>query len=76
MTVIEYKKLLGTMYRRDYSNDQLIGTLLIEVGRAINRLLEEKRISPFDDYEKVLNIIERETKWRDKDGNYRKVLPL
>ena len=43
MTVIEYKKLLGTMYRRDYSNDQLIGTLLIEVGRAINRLLEEKR---------------------------------
>ena len=43
MTVIEYKKLLGTMYRQDYSNDQLIGTLLIEVGRAINRLLEEKR---------------------------------
>ena len=64
------------MYRQDYSNDQLIGTLLIEVGRAINRLLEEKRISPFDDYEKVLKIIERETKWRDRDGNYRKILPL
>ncbi|WP_369962876.1 hypothetical protein [Staphylococcus hominis] len=64
------------MYRQDYSNDQLIGTLLIEVGRAINRLLEEKKISPFDDYDKVLNIIERETKWRGKDGNYRKILPL
>ncbi|MEN4439042.1 hypothetical protein [Staphylococcus hominis] len=76
MTVIEYKNLLGTMYRQDYSNDQLIGTLLIEVGRAINRLLEEKKISPFDDYDKVLNIIERETKWRGKDGNYRKILPL
>lgn len=76
MTVIEYKKLLGTMYRQDYSDDQLIGTLLIEVGRAINRLLEEKEISPFDDYEKVLKIIERETKWRDRDGNYRKILPL
>ena len=72
MTVIEYKKLLGTMYRRDYSNDQLIGTLLIEVGRAINRLLEEKKISPFDDYEKVLNIIENDTKWRQSDGTYRK----
>ncbi|MEB7366954.1 hypothetical protein [Staphylococcus borealis] len=72
MTVIEYKKLLGAMYRQDYSNDQLIGTLLIEVGRAINRLLEEKKISPFDDYEKVLNIIERDTKWRQSDGNYRK----
>ena len=72
MTVIEYKKLLGTMYRQDYSNDQLIGTLLIEVGRAINRLLEEKKISPFDDYEKVLNIIENDTKWRRSDWNYRK----
>ena len=72
MTVIEYKKLLGTMYRQDYSNDQLIGTLLIEVGRAINRLLEEKNISPFDDYEKVLNIIENDTKWRQSDGTFRR----
>lgn len=72
MTVIEYKKLLGTMYRQDYSNDQLIGTLLIEVGRAINRLLEEKKISPFDDYEKVLNIIENDTKWRRSDGTFRR----
>ena len=72
MTVIEYKKLLGTMNRQDYSNDQLIGTLLIEVGRAINRLLEEKKISPFDDYEKVLNIIENDTKWRQSDGTFRR----
>ncbi|MEN4467953.1 hypothetical protein [Staphylococcus hominis] len=72
MTVIEYKKLLGTMYRQDYSDDQLIGTLLIEVGRAINRLLEEKKISPFDDYEKVLNIIENDTKWRQSDGTFRR----
>ncbi|PTK25015.1 hypothetical protein BUZ54_07565 [Staphylococcus hominis] len=72
MTVIEYKKLLGTMYGQDYSNDQLIGTLLIEVGRAINRLLEEKKISPFDDYEKVLNIIENDTKWRQSDGTFRR----
>lgn len=72
MTVIEYKKLLGTMYRQDYSNDQLIGALLIEVGRGINRLLEEKKISPFDDYEKVLNIIENDTKWRQSDGTFRR----
>ena len=72
MTVIEYKKLLGTMYRQDYSNDQLIGTLLIEVGRAINRLKKKKKISPFDDYEKVLNIIENDTKWRQSDGTFRR----
>ena len=31
------------MYRQTYYNDKLIGMLLIEVGRAINRLLEIKR---------------------------------
>ncbi|MBK3948883.1 hypothetical protein [Staphylococcus haemolyticus] len=72
MTVIEYKKLLGVMYRQIYYNDKLIGMLLIEVGRAINRLLEDKKISPFDDYKKVLNVIEKQTKWRGKDGNYRR----
>lgn len=72
MTVIEYKKLLSVMYRQTYYNDKLIGMLLIEVGRAINRLLEDKKISPFDDYKKVLNVIEKETKWRGKDGNYRR----
>lgn len=40
------------MYRQTYYNDKLIGMLLIEVGRAINRLLEDKKISPFDDYKK------------------------
>lgn len=72
MTIIEYKKLLGVMYRQNYYKDKLIGMLLIEVGRAINRLLEDKKISPFDDYKKVLNVIEKETKWRGKDGNYRR----
>lgn len=72
MTVIEYKKLLGVMYRQTYYNDKLIGMLLIEVDRAINRLLEDKKISPFDDYKKVLNVIEKQTKWRGKDGNYRR----
>ena len=60
------------MYRQTYYNDKLIGMLLIEVGRAINRLLEDKKISPFDDYKKVLNVIEKQTKWRGKDGNYRR----
>ena len=30
----------------------------------------------FDEYENVREVIEQEMKWRDKDGNYRKVLPL
>lgn len=76
MKVVEYQKLLGVMYREDYQNDPLIARTLIESGWAVKRLLENETISPFDEYEDVQELIMNETKWRDKDGDYRKVLPI
>ncbi|MCG7307060.1 hypothetical protein WL555_02750 [Staphylococcus warneri] len=76
MKVVEYQKLLGVMYREDYQNDSLIAKTLVESGWAVKRLLENGTISPFDEYEDVQELIMNETKWRDKDGNYRKVLPI
>lgn len=76
MKVVEYQKLLGVMYREDYQNDPLIAKTIIESGWAVKRLLENGTISPFDEYEDVQELIMNETKWRDKDGNYRKVLPI
>lgn len=76
MKVVEYQKLLGVMYREDYQNDSLITKTLVESGWAVKRLLENGTISPFDEYEDVQELIMNETKWRDKDGNYRKVLPI
>ncbi|ASN69373.1 hypothetical protein ACUXOR_000777 [Staphylococcus pasteuri] len=76
MKVVEYQKLLGVMYREDYQNDPLIAKTLVESGWAVKRLLENGTISPFDEYEDVQELIMNETKWRDKDGNYRKVLPI
>lgn len=76
MKVHEYKKLLGIMYREDYQDDPLIAKTIIETGWAVKRLLENGTISPFDEYEDVQELIMNETKWRDKDGNYRKVLPI
>lgn len=72
MKVVEYQKLLGVMYREDYQNDPLIAKTLIESGRAVKRLLENKTISPFDEYEKVQELIMNETKWRQPDGTYRR----
>ena len=57
MKVVEYQKLLGVMYREDYQNDPLIAKTLIESGWAVKRLLENKTISPFDEYEKVQELI-------------------
>lgn len=76
MKVVEYQKLLGVMYREDYQNDPLIARTLIESGWAVKRLLENGTISPFDEYEEVQELIMNETKWRDKNGDYRKVLPI
>lgn len=72
MKVVEYQKLLGVMYREDYQNDSLIAKTLIESGWAVKRLLENKTISPFDEYEKVQELIMNETKWRQPDGAYRR----
>ena len=76
MKVVEYQKLLGVMYREDYQKDPLIAKTIIESGWAVKGLLENGTISPFDEYEDVQELIVNETKWRDKDGNYRKVLPI
>lgn len=72
MKVYEYQQLLGFMYREDYQNDPLIAKTLIESGWAVKRLLENKTISPFDEYEKVQELIMNETKWRQPDGAYRR----
>ena len=71
MTVIEYKSYL------EQCTDEIIATinsleryLLKLVGLSI--VCWKKRISPFDEYEKVKDIIENDTKWRQSDGTYRK----
>lgn len=76
MKVHEYQKLLGIMYREDYQEDPLIAKTLIESGWAVKRLLDNGTIKAFDEYEEVRELIMNETKWRDKDGDYRKVLPI
>lgn len=76
MKVHEYQKLLGIMYREDYQDDPLIAKTLIESGWAVKRLLDNGTIKAFDEYEEVQELIMNETKWRDKDGGYRKVLPI
>lgn len=76
MKVHEYQKLLGIMYREDYQDDPLIAKTLIESGWAVKRLLDNRTIKAFDEYEEVQELIMNETKWRDKDGDYRKVLSI
>lgn len=76
MIIAELQQTLGVMYREVYKDEPLIRELILEMGWAIDRLLKRDEIVMFDEYENVREVIEQEMKWRDKDGNYRKVLPL
>ncbi|MBE7347087.1 hypothetical protein INS18_09155 [Staphylococcus epidermidis] len=72
MKVYEYQQLLGFMYREHYKEDSIISKTLIESGWAVKRLLDTGAIKPFDEYEKVQELIMNETKWRQPDGTYRR----
>lgn len=76
MIIAELQQTLGVMYREIYKDELLIRELILEMGWAIDRLLKKDEIVMFDKYENVRETIELEMKWRDKNGNYRKVLPL
>lgn len=69
MTILEMKEFLGDLYRGVYKGDTLIQINLIQMGWAIERLLERERISPFDDYDEVSRLIfdEIDFKKRSKD---------
>ncbi|UOC12418.1 hypothetical protein [Staphylococcus agnetis] len=57
MTVGEMQDFLGDLYRGTYKGDTLIQINLIQMGWAIERLLDRGQITPFDDYDKVSHFI-------------------
>lgn len=57
MTIGEMQDFLGDLYRGTYKGDTLIQINLVQMGWAIERLLNRGQITLFDDYDKVSHII-------------------
>lgn len=57
MTIGEMQDFLGNLYRDTYKGDTLIQINLVQMGWAIERLLNRGEITLFDDYDKVSHII-------------------
>lgn len=57
MTIGEMQDFLGDLYRGTYKGDTLIQINLVQMGWAIERLLDRGQITLFDDYDKVSHII-------------------
>lgn len=57
MSIGQFQTLLGYLYRETYKGDTDVQSCLLELGYTIKRLLENGRLTPFDDYEENKNII-------------------
>ncbi|WKU92555.1 hypothetical protein Q3408_12655 [Staphylococcus saprophyticus] len=51
MTIGQFQQLLGYLYRTTYKDDTDVQSCLLELGYTIKILLENGRLTPFDDYE-------------------------
>jgi hypothetical protein len=57
MSIAELQQLLGRLYRDTYKGNKAIQLCILELGYAVQRLLENGLITPFDDYEENKQII-------------------
>ncbi|AVQ36610.1 hypothetical protein [Staphylococcus kloosii] len=57
MTIIQLQQLLGHLYRDTYKGNTAIQLCILELGYAVQRLLENELITPYDDYEANKQII-------------------
>ncbi|AGW43780.1 hypothetical protein phiRS7_0044 [Staphylococcus phage phiRS7] len=57
MTIGQFQQLLGHLFRTTYKGDTDVQSCLLELGYTIKILLENGRLTPFDDYEENKNII-------------------
>lgn len=68
MTIGQLQQLLGHLYRTTYKGDTGVQLCLLELGYAVKRLLENGRLTPFDDYEENKQMILNEYRGVNIDG--------
>lgn len=60
MSIGQFQTLLGYLYRESYKSDTDVQSCLLELGYTIKILLENGRLTPFDDYEENKETIFKE----------------
>ncbi|CCI60069.1 phage protein [Staphylococcus equorum subsp. equorum Mu2] len=68
MSIEEFQQLLGYLYRTTYKGDTDVQLCLLELGYAINRLLENGRLTPFNEYDENKEMIFNEYKGVNING--------
>lgn len=60
MTIIEFQELLRTLYTDDFKEDNFMKLKMLQLGWAVERLLEREELSLFDDYDENTKLIYKE----------------
>ena len=68
MSIGQFQTLLGYLYRETYKGDKDVQLCLLELGYAINRLLENGRLTPFNEYDENKEMIFNEYKGVNING--------
>ncbi|REI16774.1 hypothetical protein [Staphylococcus felis] len=71
MSIHEMQGFLGDLYRNDYKGDELIQINLVQMGWAIERLIDKGIITPFDDYDEVSHLIFDEIDFKQRSRHER-----
>ncbi|WP_210139505.1 hypothetical protein [Staphylococcus sp. GDY8P67P] len=68
MKIAEFQQLLGHLFRTTYKGDTDVQLCLLELGYAVKRLLENGRLTPFDNYDENKQMIFNEYRGVNIDG--------
>lgn len=60
MSILEFQELLRLLYTEDYQEDNFMMLKMLQLGWAVERLLERNELSLFDDYDEKSKLIYQE----------------
>lgn len=71
MTIVEFQELLRLLYTDDYKEDNFMRLKMLQLGWAVERLLERNELSLFDDYDENSKLIYQETNMEQRGRHER-----
>ncbi|RIM04508.1 hypothetical protein BU683_05380 [Staphylococcus chromogenes] len=71
MSILEFQELLRLLYTEDYQEDNFMRLKMLQLGWAVERLLERNELSLFDDYDEKSKLIYEEADMEQRSRNER-----
>lgn len=71
MSILEFQELLRLLYTEDYQEDNFMRLKMLQLGWAVERLLERNELSLFDDYDEKSKLIYEEADMEQRSRHER-----